>query len=67
MSEGVWVQHQQPVAQSVCVTSEDRQANDLWRSEIQSTSYLVVDNVRSTMTGGQSALVGLDSFAMLEC
>ena len=41
--------------------------NDLRRSEIQSTSYLVVDNVRSTMTGGQSALAGLDSFAMLEC
>ena len=67
MSEGVRVQHQQPVTQSVCVTSEDRQANDLWRSEIQSTSYLVVDNVRSTMTRGQLALVGLDSFAMLEC
>ena len=63
----VAVHYQPQAAESVCVTSEDRRANDLRRSEIQSTSYLVVDNVRSTMTGGQSALAGLDSFAMLEC
>ena len=35
------VQHLPTASESVCVTSEDRQASDLRRAEIQSTSYLV--------------------------
>lgn len=62
-----WKPIAEQTIRAVTPSSEAREANDLRRSEIQSTSYLVVDNVRSTMTGGQSALAGLDSFAMLEC
>ena len=53
-SDDVIVECKPSVVQTIrAMTPSDdaREANDLRRSEIQSTSYLVVDTVRSTMTG----------------